>query len=209
MTAPARVGDPSSTPARRSSSRERSLKAVPEGTSRATGAPRTRSAAAERAHARRAQRAQDLRGNRAPARQPSTASRAPFVVMVMAVLGVGLASIMWLSTSAATDSYELEKARAQATELARRVEQLKQDVAYMESPTMLGEQAERLGMVQPDDPARLKQNPDGSVEEFGTPAPAAPPPPSASPAQRDQDQQDAQRQAGGSADQQQSVPGER
>jgi cell division protein FtsB len=204
MTAPARVGDPSSTPARRTSG-ERSLKAVPAGTSRTAGAARTRSAAAERAYARRAQRTQNLRGNRAPARQPSTTSRAPFVVMVMVVLGVGLASIMWLSTSAATDSYELEKARAQATELARQVEQLKQDVAYMESPTMLGEQAERLGMVQPDDPARLKQYPDGSVEEFGTPAPATAPPPPSAPSSQPQTEQ----QAGGSADQQQSVPGGR
>lgn len=182
MTAPARAGGTSPSPRPRPEQpRERALKAVPV----PAGSPRARSAATERAYARRAQRTQNLRGGATtPQRQPSTVAKAPFVVMVMAVLIVGLAAIMWLSTQAAADSYKLQEAHNQATQLSLRVEQLRQEVALGESPTKLAEAAARLGLVLAGDPAKLKQLPDGTVEVYGTPsaveAPAPPPPPSAS-----------------------------
>jgi outer membrane murein-binding lipoprotein Lpp len=187
MTAPARVGD-SGTPARTTAPRERTprertLKAVPD---RAAGT-RTRSVAAQRAYDRRAHRTQNVRGaavSTAAARQPAMAPKAPFVVMVMVVLGTGLASIMWLSTQAAADSFKLNQARTEATNLSRQVDQLRRDVAGMESPTELAKQAERLGMVQPGDPARIRVLPDGRVEEFGKPKAAAAPVPPQPPAQQ-------------------------
>jgi len=145
---------------------------------------RRRSAAAERALARRAQRAQNLRGrSSAQQRSAGPAPKAPFVLMVMVVLGVGLAGIMYLSTQAAADSYRLAEARAEAEKLTLRVEQLRQDVALLESPTELAKRAAELGLVLPPDPARLRQNPDGSVEVFGKPsaAPKPAPPSSAAP----------------------------
>ncbi|HWO61033.1 MAG TPA: hypothetical protein VNO31_13485 [Umezawaea sp.] len=184
MTAPARAGGTSPNPRPRPEKpRERALKSVPA----PAGSPRSRSAASERAYARRAQRNQNLRGGAtaAPQRQSSTVSKAPFVIMVMAMLIVGLAAIMWLSTQAAADSYKLQEAHNQATQLSLRVEQLRQEVALAESPTKLAEAAAKLGLVLAGDPAKLKQLPDGSVEVYGKPsaveAPAPPPPPSTAP----------------------------
>ena len=182
MTAPARAGGTSPNPRPRPEQpRERALKSVPA----PAGSPRSRSAATERAYARRAQRNQNLRGGATAAPQRSTVSKAPFVIMVMAMLIVGLAAIMWLSTQAAADSYKLQEAHNQATQLSLRVEQLRQEVALAESPTKLAEAAAKLGLVLAGDPAKLKQLPDGTVEVYGKPsaveAPAPPPPPSTAP----------------------------
>lgn len=166
MTAPARANGGASSPAK---PRERALRTVP--------AERRRSAAAERAYARRAQRT----STRGPAvtRQPVVAPKAPFVVMVMIVLGVGIAAIMWLSTQATADSYRLQDARAEETRLARQVEQLRQDVALAESPLELAEAAAKLGLIPAGDPARLRLLPDGTVEVYGKPSAVEPPPPPA------------------------------
>lgn len=168
MTAPARTGGGVPSPARTAKPRERALKAVP--------AERRRSAAVERAYARRAQRGSTSRGP-AVTRQPVVAPKAPFVVMVMIVLGVGIAAIMWLSTQATADSYRLQDARAEETRLARQVEQLRQEVALAESPLSLAEAAAKLGMLPAGDPARLRKLPDGTVEVYGKPSAVQPPPP--------------------------------
>lgn len=167
MTAPARAGGGVPSAGRPAKPRERALKAVP--------AERRRSAAAERAYARRAQRT-SARGP-AVTRQPVVAPKAPFVVMVMIVLGVGIATIMWLSTQATADSYRLQDARAEETRLARQVEQLRQEVALAESPLSLSEAAAKLGLVPAGDPARLLKLPDGSVEVYGKPSAVQPPAP--------------------------------
>ena len=173
MTAPARTGGGVPSPARPSGHRERALKAVPP--------ERRRSAAAERAYARRAQRTSAKRGP-AVTRQPTVAPKAPFVVMVMVVLGVGIAAIMWLSTQATADSYRLQDARAEETRLARQVEQLRREVALAESPPSLADAATKLGLVLAGDPARLRQLPDGSVEVYGKPSAVQPPTTSSAPA---------------------------
>ncbi|WP_309116614.1 hypothetical protein [Saccharothrix sp.] len=168
MTAPARANGVPSTPG---TPRERALRSVPT---------RSRSAAAERAYARREQRTRASRGT-AVTRQPVAAPRAPFVVMVMVVLGVGIAAIMWLSTQATADSYRLQDARAEEKRLARQVEQLRREVALAESPRQLAEAAARLGLVPVQDPARLRQLPDGTIEVHGKPSAAqAPAPPATS-----------------------------
>lgn len=173
MTAPARVGEPSP--------RDPSQKKKTEEHDKA----RRRTAGAERAYARRAQRAQNLRGG-AAAPQQKQASKAPFVVLVMLVLGAGVAGIMYFSTQAAADTYRLQEAKAEAEKLTLRMEQLRREVALLESPTDLARRATEMGLVEPQNPARLRQNPDGSIEEFGKPsAPTKstppPPPPSSEP----------------------------
>ena len=114
-------------------------------------------------------------------------SKAPFVVLVMLVLGAGVAGIMYFSTQAAADTYRLQEARAEAERLTLQMEQLRREVALLESPTDLARRATEMGLVEPSNPARLRQNPDGSIEEFGKPsAPTkstpAPPPSSEQPA---------------------------
>ncbi|TQM83556.1 hypothetical protein FHX81_5982 [Saccharothrix saharensis] len=172
MTAPARTGGGVPSSSRSSKPRERALKAVP--------AERRRSAAAERAYARRDRRTSAKRGP-AVTRHPAVAPKAPFVVMVMVVLGVGIAAIMWLATQATADSYRLQDARAEETRLARQVEQLRREVALAESPPSLADAAAKLGLVPAGDPARLRQLPDGSVEVHGKPSAVQPPPTSTTP----------------------------
>ncbi|MFE2751748.1 hypothetical protein ACFXGA_07055 [Actinosynnema sp. NPDC059335] len=186
MTAPARTGGGAPSPARSSKPRERALKAVPP--------ERRRSAAADRAYARRAARTSPRK--RSVTRQPVVAPKAPFVVMVMLVLGAGIAAIMWLSTQATADSYRLQDARAEETRLARQVEQLRREVALAESPPSLAEAAAKLGLVPAGDPARLRQLPDGSVEVHGKPSAVQPPPTSSTAPPADAQQPTGQPSAG-------------
>jgi cell division protein FtsB len=144
-------------------------------TERPSGRPRT--AAAQRAYARRAQRE-----GRKPERGESTESpggRARFVVLIIALLVVGIAATLWLSTQAISDSYRLEQARKEATDLSERADTLQREVTKLDSPSALAERAKELGMVFPGDPARLVVQPDGTITVVGDPkaaqAPAAPP----------------------------------
>lgn len=136
--------------------------------------PRTRSAAAERAYARRRR----MVGGR----HPGASYRAPFVVLVMGLLGLGLVTTLWLSTTSSADSIKLERIQAQNDKAAQRVEQLRHQVASESSAPVLSARAGQLGMVPAGDPARLVVLPDGSVIVIGTPKPApAPPPPPVQP----------------------------
>lgn len=174
MTAPARTALPArggtASPARRDAD-----------------AQRGRSPAVARAYARRAQRtgAQAAPGS-------ADAGRTPFVMLVMALLGVTLVATLWLSTAATADSYHLENARKVARNLTERSESLGREVATLETAPELARRARELGMVPAGDPARLVVHPDGSVVLVGHPhravAAALPPlpapalPPTAPPA---------------------------
>lgn len=161
--------------ARRSS--ERKIERDPE--QPGTRATRGRTTAAQRAYARKASRKKRLR---LPAGLKS-ASRTPFVLLVMALLAAGVLATLFLSISAVSDSYRLDDAKKKTTDLTSRVEQLKADVAKGESPEVLYDEARRLGMVPAPDPARIKVNQDGSVSVTGSAVAATTtttPPPSSS-----------------------------
>jgi hypothetical protein len=158
---------------------------------RDTGAPGGRSPAVARAYARRAQRT----GARHRGPDSADAGRTPFVLLVMALLGVALVSTLWLSTAATADSYHLQSARTLARNLAERSEGLSREVATLETAPELARRARELGMVPAGNPALLIVHPDGTVVLIGqsrratapalTPAPPAAvpaPPPSARPA---------------------------
>jgi hypothetical protein len=100
------------------------------------------------------------------------AGRAPFVLTVMVLLGVGLVATLWLSTAAAADSYRLQDARTAARELSERSERLHREVAALQSPPALAQRAARLGMVPVKDPARRVVGADGAVRVVGEPTPA-------------------------------------
>lgn len=142
---------------------------------------RKRSGAAERAYARRAQRVSQL--ERMPEGQRQRlfrlpTSRASFVLLLMALLAGGVAATLWLSTQAITDSYRLERLRADNAALEERSEELRRQVARQESPSKLAERARELGMVPGGNPARLVVSPKGDVRVVGKPSEAkAPPPP--------------------------------
>ncbi|GAA3568391.1 hypothetical protein GCM10022222_60480 [Amycolatopsis ultiminotia] len=149
-------------------------------------ATRGRTTAAERAYARRAQRA-DLLRQRAPKRpvaepEPLAAkqvrtrlklrwprSRASFVLVMMGLLAVGVASTLWLTTQAIADSYRLEQLRTTNAGLAESKDRLERDVAKAQSPASLAPAAKQLGMVPAGDPARVVVGQDGKTRVVGEP----------------------------------------
>ncbi|WP_436500931.1 hypothetical protein [Actinokineospora sp. HUAS TT18] len=146
---------------------------------------RPRTAAAERAYARRAQREGGRPAKNRPAVDPeeAAAGRASFVVLIIALLAVGVAATLWLTTQAVADSYRLENAKKEANELAEQAAQLQREVTRNESASALAERARQLGMVPAGDPARLVVGPDGSVTVVGDAKPVqAPAPPAPDPA---------------------------
>jgi hypothetical protein len=149
---------------------------------RDSGPQRGRSVAVARAYARRAQRSGARHGG---ARNNSPggvdAGRAPFVMLVMTLLGAALVATLWLSTAATADSYHLQSARKDARDLTERSESLSRQVATLETAPELARRARELGMVPAGDAARLVVRLDGGVELIGQPrrasAPAPPPAP--------------------------------
>jgi hypothetical protein len=139
-----------------------------------------------RAYARKA-------GRRRPAEDPGRVGaigRSRFVLLVMGLLGSGLVASLWLSTSAAADSYRLDAATRATRDLSERSETLRTEIAAMRSAPALAKAARDLGMVPASDVARLVVEPGGGVVVVGTPkaaygpAPvmASPPPVPAAPA---------------------------
>ncbi|MGH3985388.1 MAG: hypothetical protein ACRDST_22550 [Pseudonocardiaceae bacterium] len=144
---------------------------------RETGMQHVRSQAVQRAYARRAQRTATPHGG------PHSVDphRAPFVLLMMVLLGVALVATLWLSTAAAADSYHLQSAQERARNLTERSENLSREVANLETAPELARRARGLGMVPAGDPAQLVVRPDGAVVLIGQPrratAPAPPPAP--------------------------------
>ncbi|ULN45551.1 hypothetical protein MI170_19595 [Mycolicibacterium goodii] len=129
----------------------------------------------------------------------SLVARVPFVVLVIAALGLGLGITLWLSTSAAERSYQLGHARQVNQGLLQQKEALERDVLEAQAAPALAEAARNLGMIPSRDTAHLVQDPTGNWVVVGTPKPAegvpppplntplppaAPPPPPAPPAPR-------------------------
>ncbi len=110
---------------------------------------------------------------------PEVAGRSRFVLLVMALFATGLVTSLWLSTTAAADSYRLSAATGATRDLSERSETLRAEIAALRSAPALAQAARDLGMVPTSDVARLVAMPDGSVVVVGTPkaavAPAPPP----------------------------------
>lgn len=77
--------------------------------------------------------------------------RAPFVVLVLLVLGIGLVGLLLLNTALQQGSFALARLDAETTALRDRAELLASQVAELESPEGLAERAEELGMEPADD----------------------------------------------------------
>lgn len=106
-------------------------------------------------------------------------ARVPFVVLVIAALGLGLGVTLWLSTGSAERSYELGHARQTNQGLLQQKEALERDVLEAQAAPALAEAARNLGMIPSRDTAHLVQDPSGNWVVVGTPKPAegVPPPP--------------------------------
>jgi cell division protein FtsB len=106
-------------------------------------------------------------------------ARVPFVVLVIAALGLGLGVTLWLSTDAAERSYQLGHARKVNEALQQQKESLERQVLEEQAAPALAESARNLGMIPSRDTAHLIQDGAGNWQVVGTPKPAegVPPPP--------------------------------
>lgn len=96
----------------------------------------------------------------------SRARKAPFVVVVMAVLAVGLVGLILMSTVLQAQSFEAAKLDRTAASLEARQQLIGREVDQLQSPANVARRALEQGMVQPQNPTFLRIT-DGKV--FGKP----------------------------------------
>ena len=96
-----------------------------------------------------------------PARPPSVArqaepggrraaSRTPFILLVLGLLGSGLVCLLVINTTLAAASFRISALQQGNTQASERVEELQQQVAAEQSPVSIEQRALKLGLqVQP------------------------------------------------------------
>jgi hypothetical protein len=111
----------------------------------------------------------------------SQAAKAPFIMVVVGILGAGLLGLLLLNTVLAQDAFRLHTLQLQSHALADQEQALQRDVERLQSSGSLAQRATALGMVPGGPPAFLRLS-DGTV--LGAPAPGRAPvvPPPAAPA---------------------------
>ncbi|MGH3357221.1 MAG: hypothetical protein ACRDO7_00355 [Nocardioidaceae bacterium] len=97
--------------------------------------------------------------------------RAPFVVLVVALMAVGLIGLLLINTSMQRKAFELTNLQEQAATLQTREQALRLEVDGLSSPDRIATEAGRLGMVPNASPAFLRLE-DGEV--LGHPRAAMP-----------------------------------
>lgn len=108
------------------------------------------------------------------------ARRAPFVVLVLCLIGAGLIALLILNTAIAADSFTRRSLNADIEKLQLQEQELQLAVSAAQAPSALAEAATDLGMIPAGTPGFLVVHPDGSTEVVGAATPAAvPAPPSA------------------------------
>jgi hypothetical protein len=75
--------------------------------------------------------------------------RAPFILLLVGLLGGALVCLLVISTTLAEGSYRITNLQQQDANLAKQEQLLTQQVAQASSPTQIAQEAEQLGM-QPD-----------------------------------------------------------
>jgi hypothetical protein len=101
----------------------------------------------------------------------SRARKAPFVVVVLTVLGSGLVGLILMSTVLQAQSFEAARLDRQATALETRQQAIAREVERLQSPANVADRAIAIGMVPPANPAFLRLS-DGKI--VGEPVAAEP-----------------------------------
>jgi len=99
----------------------------------------------------------------------SRARRAPFVVVVLTVLAIGLVGLILISTTLQSLAFEQTSLNAEVATLEHQRDALERQVDRLSSPASIADEAARLGMVRNQNPAFLRLS-DGEV--LGKPVPA-------------------------------------
>ncbi|MCF1598504.1 hypothetical protein, partial [Streptomyces muensis] len=97
------------------------------------------------------------------------AARAPFVLLVVLLLGGGLIGLLVLNSALSEGAFRLDDLQKETKSLTDEEQSLQRDIDAYSAPDALQRRAQELGMVPGGDPAFL--NPDGTVR--GAPSPAA------------------------------------
>ncbi|WP_165968859.1 hypothetical protein [Actinomadura sp. KC06] len=79
--------------------------------------------------------------------------RAPFVLLIVGLLGGALVSLLLLNTVLAEDAFTLTRLQQDNKRLDQQRQALEEDIARGGSPAQLSRKAEALNMRQPKDPA--------------------------------------------------------
>jgi len=111
-----------------------------------------------------------------PLRAP--APKAPFVLLVGALLTAGLGGLLFLHTAIAEDSFRLHDLTTRSAVLTDREQALEQEIAAQAAPQRLAARAKTLGMVRSENPAFIRTS-DGRI--LGKPKAGVAPPPKPKP----------------------------
>jgi hypothetical protein len=111
-----------------------------------------------------------------PLRAP--APKAPFVLLVGALLTAGLGGLLFLHTAIAEDSFRLHDLTTRSAVLTDREQALEQEIAAQAAPQRLAARAKTLGMVRSENPAFIRTS-DGRI--LGKPKAGVAPPPEPKP----------------------------
>ncbi len=117
--------------------------------------------------------------------EPRHASRAPFTLLVLGILGGGLVLLLALNTASAANELRRHDLAARDEAIAASLVELRNAVAASAAPQNLALHAAAYGMVPAGNPAFLVVGRSGSVRVLGSPGPASAvplPPPASSPA---------------------------
>jgi hypothetical protein len=101
-------------------------------------------------------------------------SRAPFVLLVVALLVGTTLGLLVLNTVIAVDSLRATALRAENAERAQEVQRLEQQVVTAGTPAEIARAAEAAGLVPAGAAGYLVLDPDGGAILRGTPEPAQP-----------------------------------
>jgi hypothetical protein len=105
----------------------------------------------------------------------ATGSRAPFVLLVVALLVGTTLGLLILNTVIAVDSLKATSLRVANAERAQEVQRLEQQVTTAGTPAEIARAAEAAGLVRAGTPGYLVLDPDGGAILRGTPEPAPQP----------------------------------
>jgi hypothetical protein len=86
----------------------------------------------------------------------AAAPRAPFVLLIVALLGLGLLALLFLNTASAQDAFRLSDLQRQSKALADQEQTLSRQAADLSDPANVAAAADRLGMVPGAVPIFLK-----------------------------------------------------
>ncbi|WTB02620.1 hypothetical protein OG373_28095 [Streptomyces avidinii] len=104
----------------------------------------------------------------------------PFVLLVVALLGGGLISLLLLNSALNEGSFQLTKLKKETTALTDEEQALQRDVDAHSAPDALQRRAHELGLVPGGSPVFI--GPDGRIAGSAAPAEAPPSPTPSAPA---------------------------